>query len=652
MVGEGGVSLSARPGPGTRLDRSLMRVVESGDPLAAAADSGYRVREDRIEVMIIARSWDVEDLVTWLWQHDARLVVVFRHLVRADVVPRILVDLASHPEVVWVRRPLEPEVPGLGPADGRAGFSTSELITEGLAAMNGVAWHAAGYSGEGLKVAVIDTGFGGYQGLLGSELPNSGAVHFHAFGSSRLNPTNVHGTACAEIIHDIVPDAELYLAMMEDLVTFYQAMDWLRDQGVAVVLNSAAWLAVGPGDGTSMMHELIDHQVLDDGMFWAMGAGNYREQHWQGRTVDRDSDRWVEFDDRSTETLMLVDSSNRLRTFNSGDSISVYISWDDWVAVNQDFDVRLFLVSGSQSTQVAASNDSQNGGPGQTPAEYLRFQVRTRGTYGVRVYRTNADVVHDLELFTPRRDLDHPISGGSIAQPCDSPHVVAVAASSHAAPYSYYEFSSQGPTNGPGGTLDGGFRKPDITGYAYVTTASRGYQVFSGTSAAGPHAAGAAALVWSARPGWSNLEVRRYLEHTAPDMGAPGCDNDYGCGRLHLGAPVAAQAQCVAEVAPPGESFAAEGGAGTVVVTVDSGCPWFADSPAEWIHVIEGGAGDGNGTVSFAVDSSPSCASRQAVLFVSGRLVTIDQDGRDPRKCSRRPSGRKKVSGTANAPTG
>jgi len=639
----GHASPSPTPAGGleARLDRSLIGMLDSEEPLAAAAAAGYVVRGDRVQVMVISRAPAAGALVEWLERHDARAVVGSRGLVRADVDPGILTELATHPAVVWVRRPLYPEIPDQ-PWPGRVGpaTTTSEVTSEGLVPMNVGAWHRAGFTGQGVKVGIIDGGFGGYQALLGGELPSSSRVHFRAFGTATLDPNNVHGTACAEVIHDIVPDAELSLAMIEDLVTFYQAMDWLRDQGVTVVLNSTAWFFLGPGDGTSETHDLIDEQILEDGMFWATGAGNYREQHWQGRSVDRDDDGWVEFDDRGTETLMLLDSAGRPRSFSSGDSITAYLIWNDWSAVDQDFDIRLFRVSGSQFIQVAASNDTQNGGPGQTPTDVLHYTVQSSGTFAVRVVRAHADAVHDMELFTPRRNLEGWIGSGSIDQPSDSPHVVAVAAASHSSPYTYYSFSSRGPNNGPGGALEGGIRKPDITGYAYVSTVSRGPQVFSGTSAAGPHASGAAALVWSARPTWSNLEVRRFLEHTAVDMGAPGCDIDYGCGRLYLASPMVAAAQCAAEVTPLTNTVPAEGGSGTAVVAVASGCPWFADSPTEWIHVVEGGAGDGNGTVAYTVDPSPDCVTRHGVVFAAGSRVTVTQQGHDPTRCPRRPSGR------------
>jgi len=103
-------------------------------------------------------------------------------------VPASLADLAAHPAVEWVRKPLYPETPNQ-PWFGRSeNAALSEVTTEGLALMNGVAWHNAGCAGQGARVGIIDTGFGGYEALLGGELPASIRTHFHAFGSDGHDP--------------------------------------------------------------------------------------------------------------------------------------------------------------------------------------------------------------------------------------------------------------------------------------------------------------------------------------------------------------------------------------------------------------------------------------------------------------------------------
>jgi hypothetical protein len=62
------------------------------------------------------------------------------------------------------------------------------------------------------------------------------------------------------------------------------------------------------------------------------------------------------------------------------------------------------------------------------------------------------------------------------------------------------------------------------------TVPGGGYASWSGTSMAAPHVSGVAALVWSAIPDATNVEVRDALIKTAQDLGEPGRDDMYGAG--------------------------------------------------------------------------------------------------------------------------
>ena len=57
-----------------------------------------------------------------------------------------------------------------------------------------------------------------------------------------------------------------------------------------------------------------------------------------------------------------------------------------------------------------------------------------------------------------------------------------------------------------------------------------GYEAWGGTSMATPHVSGVAALIWSANPNWTNVEIRDALAETALDLGDPGRDVHYGFG--------------------------------------------------------------------------------------------------------------------------
>ncbi|QQP97230.1 S8 family serine peptidase [Lysobacter enzymogenes] len=65
------------------------------------------------------------------------------------------------------------------------------------------------------------------------------------------------------------------------------------------------------------------------------------------------------------------------------------------------------------------------------------------------------------------------------------------------------------------------------------------YAVMTGTSMASPHVAGAAAVVWSARPSATAAQVRNALLVTAKDLEKPGRDDNTGYGLVQIKAAVA-----------------------------------------------------------------------------------------------------------------
>ena len=221
--------------------------------------------------------------------------------------------------------------------------------------------------------------------------------------------------------------------------------------------------------------------------------------------------------------------------------MSVFLRWNDWSAVNQDYDLYLLRWDGSTWTTIASSVNYQNGGAGQTPTEYVTAVTSGDATpYGFVITRYDSNRAVNFEVFAPNPGarLDEILHARSLANLADAPHALTVAALDVVAPYPQEPYSSEGPTNGPGGAETGGFTKPDLTGFANVSTESYGVtDKFNGTSAAVPHVSGAAALVLGAYPAYSPSQIQTFLEGRAVDMGPAGMDTVYGHGRLHLGAP-------------------------------------------------------------------------------------------------------------------
>src|SRR5207245_2981333 len=126
------------------------------------------------------------------------------------------------------------------------------VTSEGVNVTNANAWQAQGLTGAGVKVAVLDLGFQGYQTLLGSELsPSVTAQSFRADGDI-TGGGQPHGAAVAEIVHDMAPGAQMYLANFDTEVELANASQWLTAQGVTIINASWGYFTSGPGDGTGV----------------------------------------------------------------------------------------------------------------------------------------------------------------------------------------------------------------------------------------------------------------------------------------------------------------------------------------------------------------------------------------------------------------
>jgi all-beta uncharacterized protein len=77
---------------------------------------------------------------------------------------------------------------------------------------------------------------------------------------------------------------------------------------------------------------------------------------------------------------------------------------------------------------------------------------------------------------------------------------------------------------------------------------------------------------------------------------------------------------------PLGASYGIAGGSGMFEVTVDSGCPWTAVTDSDWVTLISGDLGVGNGTVFFTVDPNIG-QPRNGTIELAGNIYSIQQAG-------------------------
>jgi len=534
----------AAPG-NARLDSALAAVAASARTSLAAAHTRaaaaeLRTQGDRILVQarfraagrdrVIAAIARAGGMVTRVSAIDARL--------QGWLPINALETLANDDDIVFVYRP------AVGYAVGE--LQAIQTTTEGLALMNAPAWHQAGYTGAGTKIAVIDLGFQGYTSLLGGELPANLIAKNFVDGESDAqvgSGADPHGTGCAEIVYDVAPGAQMYLVKIQTELDLEQAVNWLMSQHVNVISMSVVWYGAAPGDGTGFFADLVS-RARAAGIVWIISSGNERQRHWDGAFSDPDSSGFHDFSE-GKEVNYIVDRGGALLLLGSGVRLRAYLTWDDWTRVNQDYTLYIERWNGQAWQAFAWSNNPQTGAIGQTPTEGVSA-VTTGGAtyYGFAIYRNSGSRAVNLNLVIPDLDslyyhLNWYVPARSVDNLADAPAAVTVAAVNSFAPFAQPDYSSEGPTYGPGGTLQGGLFKPDLAAYTFVSTLTfgTGNSRFIGTSASAPHVAGAAALVLDRYPQSTPASIKAFLLQRAIDVGTPGPDTRFGYGRLYLGAP-------------------------------------------------------------------------------------------------------------------
>jgi|GEM_PF-1101584 len=518
------------------------RALSSGDSANEEADLVWVIVEAAAEAEETRAEDRLAALEAALLSVGGRVDLAYGNLVQAWLPSSMIEAVADWPEVKGIR-----EVSWVPPADGEEGSSSGGadvsssgddagdfispgdpgdavspvagaggVTSEGVSLTGALDWHEAGVMGKGVKVAVVDTGFKDYATLLGTELPSSVTTKF--YGSSSDIYGTRKGTACAEIVHDMAPETQLYLVRPRTVVELGEAVTWLIGQGVSIVSCGLNYgLDEGPGDGTGTVDE-IAASAVSRGVTWVTAAGDHALSHWSGVYLDSDGDGIHNFSG--------TDEADGLTLPDTG-SVTVTMNWNDsWGASENDYD--LLIYEYESGAFVAGSQREQDGNDG--PWESVTFSPAAGKNYGVVIsrYRGVEKTIH-VSVLTGQ-GLKYAVSSTSILVPADHPSVLSIGSVAWSSPNTLETTSSRGPAVN-------GVVRPDLVGPSRVSTKSYGSAVFAGTAAACAHGAGAAALLKQDNSSWSPDRIKSQLEESAWDLGSSGKDNLYGSGRLKLPPP-------------------------------------------------------------------------------------------------------------------
>lgn len=370
-------------------------------------------------------------------------------------------------------------------------------------------WHKAGFTGKGVKIAVLDTGFRGYRDHLGKALPPQvSARSFRPDGDLEAKSSQ-HGILCCEVVHTLAPEAEILVANWDtnNPETFLDAVRWAKREGARIITCSIIMPTWSDGEGGGAIHQklavLVGSGKSSGDLLCFASAGNTAQRHWFG-PFRGDRDGYHQWETGQTRNL--------LKPWQRG-SMAVELYGQPGASYE------LVVIDSQTGAEVVRAASRQEG---NSCAAVAQIQVRTPATYDVEVRLVDGRP-GSFHMVALGGSLSRTTSSGSIPFPGDGAEVVAVAAVTSEeirAPYSSCGPNSRQP-------------KPDLAAPVPFPSQWRA-KPFSGTSAAAPQAAALAALWWSRQPHQSASQVRSVLCRSALDLLQPGHDVETGFGLVHL----------------------------------------------------------------------------------------------------------------------
>jgi hypothetical protein len=387
-------------------------------------------------------------------------------------------------------------------------------------------------NGTGIKIGVISDGVQNRSSsqATGDLPPDNNGLTVLSAG------TGDEGTAMLEIIHDMVPGAQLYFHTYgANTVQFNTAIDNLVAASCNIICDDVGWITEPFfEDGTVASH--VKSVLAANNVIYVSSAGNAAYTHYQGNFFPL------------TGALTQQDFSEGAGNgfpylyvnLDQNENVRAVLQWDDpFNASNNDYDLYLYRMNSDftlASSPSASSTVYQTGT--QAPLESINFTKSTSGNSNYAILVTKySGVIKNLEVYIYPGSGAVPYSDNTKAQDAIYGHpavndVVAVGAVDQADPTAIESFSSQGPSTiaFPSSEIR---QKPNMVGVDFVSiTGAGGFPTsFGGTSAAVPHIVSILAQAWSYDLSQSANEVRQLLYDWAVDLGTTGYDNIYGFGR-------------------------------------------------------------------------------------------------------------------------
>jgi hypothetical protein len=418
------------------------------------------------------------------------------------------------------------------------------------------AWHRAGYRGSGIRIALLDVGFG-TAATVNSDIScyRSSSITFaYPAGTGPAAGQSVRGRQMLEVLCDIAPQSDVRLYRVVSDTDLYNAVSLAAQSDVdVIVIGVDLGVHASPGDGTYGRSSTKDpYQALAaaraQGIITVAAAGNSGE----------------------AQKAFSYSGGSAAVTIQGFPGDVVNVSWSGWSDAS---DITMNLSGVGKTARAGGAPPSwqtpipASCGPAGTLCTVTLTLTSISGAGGPVIVQVQVAGA-TLNVSNPRRVVS--MTGGSfitdvgsIARPADSQDALAVGAvcANTLQNFNGVNYTSRGPIYGSGGTLNPqaapfsrNVVKPDVAGPAHVNVSSAGVNAgqecasgFGGTQAAAAHTGGIVALMLQngtmgsfQTPGIAFTSVRDYLQSRSFDLpltSADGFDMIYGAGMAVLGSP-------------------------------------------------------------------------------------------------------------------
>ncbi len=324
------------------------------------------------------------------------------------------------------------------------------------------------------------------------------------------------------------------------LMPIEAGLAWAVAEGADIVLIEDGEWVWEYMDGSSNLEIMMNELAADEGVIFIVPAGNLATGHMHGEFVGND----VVLDAIGSQVAwpsFLWTDANKPELTLTPPGGSPFVAPDDGTTiVEQGYEIYGLIAISDRGTRRYDLRFARQDGGNLTGAWDFHFSIplHMHAYFGDNISGWYSLSSWDAET------MQH-----TVTWPATADSAISVAA---------YNPDGDGDINGYSGwgpRIDG---RPDVdiaapgsTVYSCSPWSLGQYGAFGGTSSAGPHVAGAAALLRQLIPGLDNGLCRVLLRAGAGQDGYTGDADRWGAGKLRIAAAIAAAISSVAETPEP-----------------------------------------------------------------------------------------------------